>query len=201
MSQPRTWCAGILLSVVCVGLVACSSDDDASTSSTSTTAGEGSTSTSASPSTAVDAGPSTSGPPATAADGGVAVGANVLDPVAVGDVAELGGSVTTTVTSWEEVTATADVPGDIAGPAIAVTVQLRNGSATPIDASSLVVGAMAGDTTAPPNSGPPSAPMTQMLEPGAEASGVYVFRTPNGTEDVVVDIQTGFSPNTVRVRL
>lgn len=200
MAQRAKWGVVVIVLAACVGVAACSSSDDASKESSSTTA-EPSTSTSASTTPPVNEGPSTSGPPATAGDG-AAVGVNVLDPVEVGRFEDLGGGVTTTVTSWKEVDATAEVPGDVAGPGIAVTVELRNGSDAPIDASSLVVGALAEGATAPPNSGPPSDPLEGTLAPGDEARGVYVFRVPEqGVEDVVVDIQTGFSPNTVRVRL
>ncbi len=71
-------------------------------------------------------------------------------------------------------------PGEISGAGIAVTVEIRNESESPLDLSGLAVNALYGDVPADTSMAEPSDPMRGSLAPGKEASGVYVFRMPGG---------------------
>lgn len=186
--------------ILCLSLIACSSDDSSDGgTSTSTSAAQGSTSTSASPSTTEGpAAPQTSGPPATATDG-AQVGVNVLPAVGVGTPADFGGGVTALVTSTKQVDVEAVAPGETAGPAVAVTLEVRNDSDAPVDLSLLAVAASYGkDVPAIPNGNDPADPLVGTLAPGAHRSGVYVFRVPKAEADsLVVSVQGSFSSNTL----
>jgi hypothetical protein len=76
-------------------------------------------------------------------------------------------------------TAKALGPGEVAGPAVAVTLQIRNGSGKRIDLSATSV-ELADSTGAPGLSmtDDPANPFSDELEPGATATGTYVFRIP-----------------------
>lgn len=184
------------MAVAVAGLVAvaCSSGGGGSDSEDTP-----STSTSGSPSTAVI--PATSGPSATSTDT-PAVGVNVLDPVGIGETADFGDDVTAEVTGSEQIEAEAGPPGETAGPAYAVTIEVRNGSDAAVDLSQLAVSAVDGDgVPAIGNTSDPAEDLTGSLAPGARRSGVYVFRVPNGIESLLVSAQAGFSANTLQFEI
>jgi len=67
-------------------------------------------------------------------------------------------------------------PGEVAGPALAVTVKISNNSSEAVDVSSSVVALLdAQGQVGTPTPASPAAPFTGSIEPGASASGVYVF--------------------------
>ena len=67
-------------------------------------------------------------------------------------------------------------PGEVAGPALAVTVKISNNSSKSVDVSSAVVTLLdAEGQVGTPTPASPAAPFTGSLQPGASASGVYVF--------------------------
>jgi hypothetical protein len=93
--------------------------------------------------------------------------------------ATFAGGVTATVTSVRAVTATAVGPGEIGGPAVAVTVSLKNGSAAAVLLGNYFVSLtdsakQAGIST----TGDPARPWSGQLAPGQTASGVWVFTVP-----------------------
>lgn len=99
-------------------------------------------------------------------------------PVALTDTADFGGQVTARISEVKAVQATATLPGEISGPAIAVTVDITNGSADRIGADSVTVtlADAAGNPAVPIDDN--AAPLTGVVEPGASASGTYVFTVP-----------------------
>ncbi|WP_111767664.1 hypothetical protein [Nakamurella deserti] len=101
-------------------------------------------------------------------------------PVAVTDTADYGNGVTASLTKTEKLTTTAELPGEIAGPGVALTVRLVNDSDAPIDLGVVVVDLQdAAGTPAIPMTTSPAAPMTGSLAPGASADGTYVFTLPS----------------------
>lgn len=106
------------------------------------------------------------------------VGVEVMPLVGVGDDVALG-ALETTVVSVGAVRVSPHGPGEIAGPAAAVDLRVRNTSQAPVDLTGLVVTASSqdGGTPAVPASGDPASPLTGALAPGEERSGTYVFTT------------------------
>lgn len=100
-------------------------------------------------------------------------------PVAVTETADYGNGVTASLAKLEKITTTAELPGEIAGPGVAVTVRLVNAGSAAVDLGLVVVDLQdAGGTPAIPMSTSPAAPFTGSLAPGATADGVYVFTLP-----------------------
>lgn len=107
---------------------------------------------------------------------GAPVGVETLPPVGVGDAVALG-TLETTVVSVEEVRVRPNGPGEVAGPATAVGLRVRNTSKVPVDLTGLAVTASSrdGGTPAVPAGGDPARPLAGALAPGRERSGTYVF--------------------------
>lgn len=109
------------------------------------------------------------------ADGGAAaplptVSAPLDEPI------ELDTGVVLAVSAVRVITVEAATPGEVSGPAIAVTVTARNDS----DAASSVDSAVVSVTTDDgalgiPTTAGPGSPLTGELAPGASAEGTYVF--------------------------
>jgi len=84
--------------------------------------------------------------------------------------------VTVWLTSLAKVTVQGHGPGEISGPAVAVTVRVRNGASTPLDLDHVIVNLLdAKGQLATPMSGDPAAPFHGRLAAGADQSAVYVF--------------------------
>jgi hypothetical protein len=100
--------------------------------------------------------------------------------------AQVDGAVTASVASVRSVTAEAVGPGEIGGPAIAVTVEIVNDSADPIELNSVYV-TLNDSTDSPgiPTSGSPARPLSGALPAGARAQGVYVFTVAESLRDPV----------------
>lgn len=100
-------------------------------------------------------------------------------PVAMTATGDYGNGVTVTLAALESITTTAELPGEIAGPGVAVTVRVVNAGSGAIDLSNVVVDLQdAAGTPAIPMSASPAAPFSGSLAPGATADGVYVFTLP-----------------------
>jgi hypothetical protein len=189
---------------------ACSSDDTTGRAkaggSRSTTTSElgdhGSTTTTTIPRATSSTSPPTSGPPATALPGNP-VAINPLTPVGTGTSAELSKGVTVRVVSSRPFNATAHNPDDIAGPAVAVTLQIDNGSSAAVDLSQLSVSATYGNgVPADENTSSPSKLLSGSLSPGATQQGTYVFLVPtNQTGNVIVSVQSGAAANVPQFRV
>lgn len=98
---------------------------------------------------------------------------------ALNETAEIAAGVRVAITKVESITAEAQGPGEVAGPAVAVGVQIINDTAEPLDAS--VVQVNLTDSAGLPGagmSGPPAQWFQGTLAAGQRAEGVYVFTVP-----------------------
>ncbi len=84
-------------------------------------------------------------------------------------------------------------PGNIAGPALRVTVRVENGTAEPVALGGVAVNLAYGPdrTPASPLDDPSQHPFATMVEPGQSAEGVYVFTVPADARDQV-HIEVGY---------
>jgi len=130
------------------------------------------------------------------------VGMNQLEPAPAGEPRQFGDvPVSATVLGTEPVQIDAQGVGEIAGPGTAVTVEIRNESGDTIDLAAFAVNAFQGDDVpAPASSSAPAAELSGALDPGAAATGVYVFR-PAQTDagPLVVEINYNASANVVLI--
>lgn len=106
----------------------------------------------------------------------------LLDELALHEVAKVPGGYLVEVGDLEELVVEARVAGEVSGPAIAVTVHLENESTSALDTSQVTVTAT-NDAGEPLShlSGPPSNPFEGRLEPGGSAQAVYVFGLTEGS--------------------
>ncbi|TXR56373.1 hypothetical protein [Quadrisphaera setariae] len=196
--------------VLCVGvLVSCtssSSDGTAPTASPTTSSAGGPTppsSTATGPAASTPSPPPSStyaGPPPATAP---VVGATTLPPVPTGSPAAFGDGLVATVSAVREAQASGSVPGDVAGPAVAVSVRVENGSDAPVDLGGLTVTATYGADAVPATllTGAPSAPAEGVLAPRKSAEGVWAFTVPSGqASSLVLTISSISSGTTVVVR-
>ncbi len=119
-----------------------------------------------------------------------------LAPVGLTEEAAVGNGVTATVEDLEAVLGSAQGPGQVAGPAVRVTVRIVNGTGAPLslDAVAVDVTYGPGATPASPLDDPSAAPFTGTAGPGESATGIYVFTVPEDRRDaltVAVGYQAG----------
>lgn len=102
----------------------------------------------------------------------------------LGDTAELEGGVNVTVSEVEQLDVKATTPGEIAGPAVALTLTVENDSDEPIDLSTAMVSVTGSkDSFGQPTTSEPYSPFLGSVEPGETSSGIYVFRLPAEERD------------------
>lgn len=133
--------------------------------------------------------PTPSGPTANATDLPPA-----LPPVPLSAAASQSNGVVATLPRIEGIQGTATGPGNIAGPAVRVTVRLANGTGAPVSLGGVAVNMYYGAdrTPASPLDDPSQSPFGgAMLAPGATADGVYVFSVPAGARDAVT-VEVGY---------
>jgi hypothetical protein len=114
-----------------------------------------------------------------------------LPAVALDGRAEAGNGVVALLPSIEAIQGTGTGPGNIAGPALRVTVRLENGTAESMSLDSVAVNVYYGAerTPASPLDDPSSAPFHGPLAPAKSADGVYVVRVPaDARGDVTVEV-------------
>lgn len=100
-------------------------------------------------------------------------------PVQLSETANYGNGVTVALTGIESVTTTAELPGEVAGPGVKLTVSIVNGSPSAVDLGNVVVDLQdAAGTPAIFMSASPSSPFTGSVEAGATATGTYVYSVP-----------------------
>ncbi|WP_448625445.1 hypothetical protein [Geodermatophilus sp. URMC 64] len=117
-----------------------------------------------------------------------------LPEVALDSPAAVGNGVVATLTGIEAIQGTANGPGNIAGPAIRVTVHVENGTADPITLAGAAVNMYYGadKTPASPLDDPSQRPFgVDMVDPGESADGVYVFTVPSDARDAVT-VEVGY---------
>lgn len=88
----------------------------------------------------------------------------------------VGGRITADVTSIDRISAEARLPGEVAGPALAVHVGLENDSSRQLDVGGVTVTLEDADGTPSVSlSSAPAEPFSGTIEPGESAEAVYVF--------------------------
>lgn len=182
----RTLSAAVVVTGLTVALAGCGSSADSAGSST---AGRTSASPSGSPSGSPGTPRATGTPSATATGGGTATPSGGLSevpslPVTTAPAVPLSSpatvaGVTVSLGTIAAFTGTGVLPGEVAGPAVAVPVTLRNGTGAPVSADDVVVDLVgASGAPAAPLSSPPANPLTGTVAPGASVSGTYTFTVP-----------------------
>lgn len=128
--------------------------------------------------------------PVPAAEGGdinqtvAAVPVTTASPVELAAAADFGTGVNAEVVSIDRITTTAQGPGEIAGPGLAVHIKLTNNSSAAVSLANVAVNLTDGaQTPALPITSSPAAPLTGSVDPGATAEGVYVFTLPTDYSD------------------
>jgi len=127
---------------------------------------------------------------------------NVDDPppsrpaVALDAAAQVGDGVSASLVSLDAIEGTATGPGNIAGPALRITVRIENGTDEPVSLGGVVVDLASGRDLVPasPLDDPSAAPFAGTVAPGEHADGVYVFTIPEedrGSVTVSVGYQAG----------
>lgn len=102
--------------------------------------------------------------------------------------------VTARLTSIQAIQGKANGPGNVAGPALRVTVHVENGTKAPITLAGAAINMYYGadNTPASPLDDPSQRPFgIGMVQPGASADGVYVFTVPQDQRDKVT-IEVGY---------
>jgi hypothetical protein len=122
-------------------------------------------------------------------------------PVGIDDVAEFGNGVQARLAAVEPIDAQGHLPGERSGPAVAITLQVTNGSSAAIDLGTvtvdLTIGAGAG-VPAYAVAVPERPPLGGTLAVGAATSGEYVF-TLAPEERAHVQVHVKYSADTPTV--
>jgi hypothetical protein len=109
------------------------------------------------------------------------VGESTLPAAGLGQAVDFGDGLSATVESVEDVQLTAEGPGEVAGPGVAVRVSLRNGTSARVDLGGVLVSTTYADgAPGDPSTSAPSDVPTGVLEPGDGAEGTWVFSRPAG---------------------
>lgn len=116
------------------------------------------------------------------------VAQTTLAPVPVQSKAAFGGGVTAAVTRTRSFTVTGRGPGEVSGPALAVTVEITNGSRRPVSLDAVTVSAAYGAEEASASTSPPAKPISGTLAPGRKTTGVYVFARAQGRGPVKITV-------------
>lgn len=115
--------------------------------------------------------------------------------MALDDEAAVGNGVSATLVSVRAVDGSATGPGNIAGPALRVTVHLTNRTVAPVGLDLVSVDLTYGDDRLPasPLDDPSRVPFSGTLRPGGAAEGTYVFTVPADDRGVVT-VSVGYQP-------
>ncbi len=117
-----------------------------------------------------------------------------LPPIALGKTA-VTGKVLITIASYQSVTAQAKGPGEVSGPAVKMTISIKNGTTAPIDVSKVVVNVT--DRSGVPSSqftGPPATSFSGTLAAGKSSSAIYVYSLTSDHENPV-NVSVSYSPS------
>lgn len=197
-ARRRVWLGAAVVVVVVltvVSLLFSGGDDDRTPS-----AAAGETTASTTPAPPVVAAPTAPTPAPTPQPTGPT--GDVDDPppsrpaVALDAAAEVGDGVSASLVSLDAIEGTATGPGNIAGPALRITVRIENGTDEPVSLGGVVVDLASGRDLVPasPLDDPSAAPFAGTVAPGEHADGVYVFTIPEedrGSVTVSVGYQAG----------
>jgi hypothetical protein len=107
--------------------------------------------------------------------------------------AAVGNGIVATLPSIEAIEGTAVGPGNVAGPALKVTVRITNGTAEPVALGGVSVNLSYGPDQAPasPLDDTTREPFATVVQPGESADGVYVFTVPADARDSVT-VEVGY---------
>jgi hypothetical protein len=102
------------------------------------------------------------------------------------------------LTSIAPVQGVATIPGEIAGPALRVGVEITNDTSAAVDLTATVVNLYYGAQATPALTltEPGASPLPASVAPGASAKGVWVFTVPTDQRDAVkieVDLEADVS--------
>jgi hypothetical protein len=117
-------------------------------------------------------------------------------PVHLDKPSDTGTGLTARIASVEPVNAKARLPGEVAGPALAITLTVTNSGTTSAPLDSVVV-TLADSGNAPGNemSAKPAKPFPAKVAPGNKATAVYVFTVPkNKRNPITVTATLGDAP-------
>ena len=108
-------------------------------------------------------------------------------PVSLTATATPIGGVVTSLTRIEKIQGVSNLPGEIAGPSLRVTVRITNNTASPVDLSGTVVNLYTGKELTPalPLSQPGAKPFPSSVAAGSSADGVFVFNVPASQRSAV----------------
>ena len=189
---------GVLIAVATVGVVMTSGDGDASRSgpevgsivSTDATSPATSPPTSEQVADTASAPASTEAADSTAAQTLVTVPVDtvaVLDPIPLDETGDFGTGLAVRLIDIEAIDGEARTQGEVAGPALRVTVEVTNNSNEPISLERTQVDVTSGNDRTPGIvlSGSGTAPFPASVAPGASTTGTVVFIVPLDQRDVV----------------
>lgn len=116
-----------------------------------------------------------------------------LPEVPIDAPAAVGNGIIATIASVEPIDGTAVGPGNIAGPALRLTVRIENGTGEAVSLDGVAVNLFYGAERIPasPLDDPSRARFTGMVAPGASGEGVYVFSLPTDVRDRVT-VEVGY---------
>lgn len=119
-----------------------------------------------------------------------------VPPVGLDSESERPDGVVIALRKVESVAGEAKLPGEVAGPALRLTISIRNGTAADLSLDSVVVNGYRGAKRVPLEmlSSPGGAPFSGTVKPGDQSTGVYIFTvTPEQRADVTftVDVTPG----------
>jgi hypothetical protein len=140
----------------------------------------------------------TATPPAPVATGEPVVADELppgLPPVDLDEAAEVDDRIAVSLEALKAIQGTGIGPGNVAGPALRVTVRIANRSGDPVGLDAVAVNLTSGEkhVPAPPLNDPSAAPFTGTVAPGDTAEGVYVFTIAEGARDLVT-VSVGYQP-------
>jgi len=97
-------------------------------------------------------------------------------PVSLSVAASYGTGVTARMVKIDNIKTVAQLPGEIAGPGVALTVEITNSSTRVVELNSVVVDLIdVRGVPAIPMTAAPASPFAGSVAPGKSATGVYVF--------------------------
>ncbi len=97
-------------------------------------------------------------------------------PVTLDKPSSTGTGLTAELVSIKPINATAQLPGEVAGPALSITVKVTNRGSTPASLSAVVVTLLnSDDAPGTEMTATPAKPLGGSVKAGATAQGIYVF--------------------------
>ncbi len=123
-----------------------------------------------------------------------------MPPVALDAGADAGGGLEVSIVEVESIQGTARGPGNVAGPALRVTVRMTNGTPEPVSVDAVTVNLYSGpdDDPASPLDDPSQRPFRGSVPAGDRAEGTYVFSIPVEARDRVT-VEVGPAPGAQRL--